>query len=511
MAGRVDVVVIGAGHNGLTTAALLARDGRNVIVLEQRSVVGGLAAGEEFHPGYRHVGLFHDASTLRPHVVRTLGLESFGLVVRDGRSAVLSPDPDGSGIFLGDVARASALGVSEDAERYAAYRAFLDRVRPAVAASLDALPLALDDDSPRAMLGIVSRGLSFRRLGRRDAMELFRIAPMCVADWLGEWFQGARLKALLAGPALTGAWMGPWSPGSNALLLRHEALAGGHVPGGPAAVVAALTRACEAHGATIRRNAPVASIRVSNGSVEGVTLADGETIDAPVVASACDPKTTLRSLMPPRTVTPTLAGHVSHVRTNGTTAKVHLAVRGPVRFAGRPDEDVLFARTGASVDEIERAFDPVKYGEHPERPVLDVAVPTVDDPSLAPEGHAVVSALVHFVPHALCGGWTDARRERLGDCVVAELERVAPGVADRVVAREVLTPADIARTYGVTGGQIHHGEHAIDQLAVRPTLECARFATPISGLYLCGSGSHPGGGVTGGPGALAARVIAGRR
>ena len=253
----------------------------------------------------------------------------------------------------------------------------------------------------------------------------------------------------------------------------------------------------------IRTDAEVRHIRTSGDGVAGVTLADGETIDAPVVAASCDPKQVFLELVDPAVVTPTLNHHVDKLRGSGTTAKVDLAVSGPLRFACRGDLDVERAHVVTTIDDMERAFDATKYGRCSEQPVLDVYTPT----GQAPDGRFVVSIVTHFAPHDLAGGWTDAARERLGDAVVETLARYAPDLAGQVIARRVLTPVDIETRYGVTGGHIHHVEHALDQMVVRPVPQCARYATPIRGLYLCGSGSHPGGGLTGGPGMLASAAI----
>jgi phytoene dehydrogenase-like protein len=257
----------------------------------------------------------------------------------------------------------------------------------------------------------------------------------------------------------------------------------------------------------IRTAARVESIRTGPGGVEGVRLADGETVDASVVAASCDPKTTFLELLDARAVSPRLAGRIAAYRAAGTTAKVNLALSAPLRFAGRPHRTVERAFVTGSLDALERAFDAVKYGEFSVAPALDVLVATGAHPARAPAGHHVVSVVAHFAPFERRGGWTDDAREQLGDAVAAQLELVAPGTAVTTVAREVLTPSDIARRYGTAGGHVHHGDHALDQLFVRPVPECARYGTPIPGLYLCGSGSHPGGGLTGAPGMLAAAAI----
>ena len=499
-----DVIVIGGGHNGLVTAALLAGRGRKVTVLERHAVLGGLAVGDEFHPGFTSAGLLHDTSGVNSRLIEELGLQP----LTAEPPPVLTPQPpdDGPGLLLHrDAGRAAGeieTHSAADARRYGEYRALLGRLRPFTSRLFDREPPAIAGDGA-SLWGLTGRAVSLRRLGRSDMMELLRITPMALADWLGEWFESELLRSTLALPAIAGTRTGPRSPGNVANLLRLDAMAGGAVTGGPAAFIEALADAAQQRCVDIRTDAEVRHVRTSGDGVAGVTLADGETIDAPVVAASCDPKQVFLKLVDPAVVTPTLNHHVDKLRGSGTTAKVDLAVSRPLRFACRPDLDVERAHVVTTIDDMERAFDATKYGRCSEHPLLDVYVPT----GHAPDGHCVVSVVTHFAPHDLVEAWTDAARERLGDTVVETLARYAPDLPGQVVARRVLTPVDIETRYGVTGGHIHHVEHALDQMVVRPVPQCARYATPIRGLYLCGSGSHPGGGLTGGPGMLAAAVI----
>jgi len=503
-----DVIVIGAGVNGLTAAGLLARRGRKVLVVERRDAVGGLASGFAFAPGYRSAGLLHDTTGVRPHVVDALGL---GLSIRPARPSILALGDAGASLMIhgveAEAVRAIAALSAKDAAAWPRFRGFIERIRPVLGRFVDEPPVDLIGIESMGSWDLLKRALRVRRLGADDMMELMRLPPMSVADWLGEWFETDLLKAALALPALTGAFMGPRSPGGNANLLLHECAAGTGVAGGAPALVAALERAARDAGATIRTGAAVEEILLSDGAARGVRLAGGERIASRGVAASCDPRTALLGLLPPGAIAWHTEHRLRHFRARGIVAQVLLALDKAPVFPGAGGVPVEFARTGAGLDDLERAFDAVKYRRCPAAPVLDIHVPTVSAPGLAPEGGAVVSALVHFAPYDPEGGWDDAAHAALADRVIAILERHAPGIASSVVGREVLSPRDIESRYGTTGGHLHHGESALDQILVRPAPECARYATPVPGLTLCGSGSHPGGGLTCAPGALAARSI----
>jgi len=506
-----DVVVVGAGHNGLTTAALLARRGRKVLVVERRDVAGGIASGDEFHPGYRSGGLLQDTTGVRESVVRELALEGHGLRRRDRPHDVLALGDDGRSLFLyGDRERAGeeiARHSEADAAAYPRMLGFVDRVRGALAGFLDEPPLDLIHLESAGVLNLLKRGLGVRRLGRREMLELLRLPPMSVADWLGEWFESDLLQAALALPALAGTNMGPRSPGSNANLLLYLGAARGSVEGGGPALVKALEAAAGEQGVELRCGASVERILCDAEGVRGVLLAGGEEISTRIVAASCDPRHALLDLLSPGTLEHRLERRMRKWRLRGTTAQVLLALSTSPRFAGRENEIVEFARTGSSLDDIERAHDATKYRQASEHPVLELHVPTVSNPDLAPEGHAVLAALVHFAPYDLGDGWSDETRRHLGDRVVEILERHAPGIRESVVGGAVLSPADLEAQYGLSGGHVHHGEHALDQRLIRPAPECVGYRTPVPGLWLCGSGTHPGGGLTCAPGALAAGAI----
>jgi phytoene dehydrogenase-like protein len=515
MNGRSDVIVIGAGVNGLTAAALLAAAGRHVTVVERRPAAGGLAASEEFHPGYRTPGILHDTTGLRRSVVAALGLDGEGLRLAPEPPSVFVPSPGGGGLLLHhDPARAETgiAGASPaDAAAYREHRAFIERIRGAIEPVLDGLPPDLYARGLADFRPFLGRAVALRRLGGKTLTEILRVAPMCVADWLNERFESELLKTAMAQPALTAMFAGPWSPGTAANLLLWESTARGGALGGAWTVARALEGAARAQGVELRLGASVEEVLIEEGRACGVRLAGGETLPAGAVAASCDPRRALLALVPGRYLPHRLESRMRSYRGSGTAAKVHLALSGLPEFAGREGEPFAWVRVGDSLDDLEKAFDPVKYRELGTQFMLEAYAPTLEAPELAPPGGHVLSVLVHFVPYGLEGGWTPSRRQELGDRVVAQLARYAPGLPGKIVGREVLTPVDLEERFGLVQGHLHHGDHALDQLLLRPAPECARFATPIPGLFLCGSGSHPGGGITGGPGALAARAIAGTR
>ena len=509
---RYDAIVIGAGTNGLTAAGLLAKAGRKVVLLERRDRLGGLGALEEFHPGFLTPGLLHDTAGVRRRVADALQLERHGLKWRPDETPVFAPEESGRGLLLfRDPARAAAEIAnhsSRDVDRYAHWRGFLDRIRGFVLRILEEPAPPVSARGLGQMWELASKAIALKRLPDKDLREFLRIGPMCAADWLNEWFESPLLKAALAGPAVSGSWMGPWSAGTVVTLLLQECASGREVEGGPAALTRALEGACRGHGVEIRTSSEARRIRLGSGGAAGVDLVEGGSLEAPVILSSCDPRRTLIDLVAPRDLPPRLELTIRHWRSRGTTARICLALRGPLEFAGRPGGLFEAARTGSELDELERAFDAVKYGEFSRVPILDVRVPTLSDPTLAPPGHHVASILVHFAPYHLNGGWTEERRRALGEAAVARLACYAPDLPERVLAREVQTPADLEERYSLTGGHIHHGEPALDQLfSLRPAASCSRHATPLPGLFLCGSGTHPGGGITCGPGALAASAV----
>lgn len=505
-------IVIGAGHNGLVAGLMLARAGRKVTIVEQRGEVGGLCAASEVHPGYTVPGLLHDTTGVRRKVVDSLGLARFGLEFESEAPSVLAAHSEHRGVVLHAEAKRSRDELEAlhkgDGDGYIEWRGFLSRIRAFVSGVLSEKPPLMRPDSIAELWSLGKTGIGLRRLGKTDMLELMRVAPMCAADWLQESFCHPLPAAALAAPAAIGASLGPWSAGTAASLLLYESVRGPEVKGGPAALTRALQKAFEAAGGQIALESRVVRIRLDHGAVCGVELDGGRFIEAPLAVASCDPKRALLDLVEPATLPLDVEEQVASIRVRGSTAKVNLALDGQIQFRDREGERHARAAVADQLDDIERAFDAAKYRTCSERPHLEVSVPSVDDASLAPPGKDVVSILAHAAPYHVEGGWSREASERFGDAVVEVLERVAPGTRAKIVAREVLSPADLEGRYGLTGGQIHHGEHALDQLLfMRPTPKLARYKTPIEGLYLGGSGSHPGGGVTCQPGALAAEAI----
>jgi phytoene dehydrogenase-like protein len=506
MTASYDAIVIGAGQNGLAAAARLASKKKSVLVLERRDAVGGLSGVLEFHHGFKVPGILHDEGRVSPRLAKQLKLDQHGLEFRDAPPVFLA-EAKGKGILLHDDPEAAKAELSaHDAEAYARYRGFMAKLHPLMDALLSTAPPPLSPSGAGDFWAIARQGLKVWRLGRHDTLELMRVAPMCVADYLNELFQNPLLVEGLAAPAVISTWAGPWSAGTNTNLLLNEASHGREIVGGPAALIAALDKAARANGAEIRTGVEVTRIRVDKNRAQGVTLQNGESVDAPIVIVTSDPKRAFLDLIAPGTLPIRIEDEYRRIRMRGTAAKIHLALDGPLELAARPGQKFEHIRIGGGhIDDLERAFDAVKYKENSKQPHLEIRVPTVADPALAPQGQHVVSILASYVSHDVKGGWTNQRRVNLMEAVLSTLERHAPGVRKRILGQELLTPADLEVKYALTGGQLHHGELALDQMLVlRPTPSAARYATSVAGVFLGGSGSHGGGGVNIAPGVLAA-------
>ncbi len=511
-----DAIVLGAGHNGLAAALRLARAGKSVVLLERRDMLGGVAALEEFHPGFRVPGIQHGTCGLRPRTVDALGLHA-RLAWNARAPAMLAPTESGPGLVFrpGDDAPPDGLdalaSAVEDARAWTEWRAFLQVVRPIVGDLVDAPPPELRG-SFFELLGAARPALALRRLGERTMAELLRAAPMSVQDHLTERFRDPLLVAFLASRGIEGGFLGPRSAGSTALLLLRECAAGPGVRGGASALTEALVAAARAAQVALETSKSVARIRVANGRVQGVELDDGSRFDAPLVVSALGVRTTLLDLVPPGGLPSDARDVALRVRARGNVAALRLALSAPPRWRGRADEAIAHARTAPDATALDRAFDCVKHRRACEAPWLDVYTASLERADLAPPGAASVSVLVHCAARDLEGGWTDERAAELGERVLDELERCAPGVRASVLGRELLTPPAIARRFALDGGHPHHADLGLDQLFLqRPAARFARYRTPIEGLWLAGRSSHPGSDFLGSSGLLAAESATARR
>ncbi len=519
-------MVVGAGHNGLTCAAYLARAGLTVLVLERRDRVGGAADTAEIAPGVRAPVAAHTVGRLRRSVMRDLQLERHGLRLVRPEMLVLSLHPEGRAVRLwADPARTArdlAVWSGRDAEAWVGF----DRKVRALASAMAWLNAMTPPDLRSPSMADAMAGLrlarALRGLGSRAHLrEAIRVLPTAVADFLEDHLVSDAVRGAVAAGAVHLTAMGPRSAGTTAVLLSDIAGTGAGAAGqstsaigGPGAVADALAASARSFGAELRCGAEVERIHTPGDRAEGVVLGGGEEITARVVVSGADPTRTLLDLVDPEVLGPTLGWRAGNIRTPGTVSKVNLALDGLPEFAAAAGERGTALQSGrllvgaTGMGHLERAFDPSKYGGLPDRPFIEATIPTLSDPTLAPDGTHVVSATVQWTPFTLRNGSWDDERERLGDTVVAALEEHAPGFAGRVSARQVLTPTDLERDYGLTGGHPLHAEPGLDQFfAWRPMLGAARYRLPVPGLYLCGSGAHPGGGITGAPGANAAREI----
>jgi phytoene dehydrogenase-like protein len=519
---KYDSIIIGGGHNGLVAAAYLARGGRKVLVLERRELTGGCAVTEEIWPGYRVSTGAYLTSLLQERIVQELELARFGYKVDAKDPAFFSAFPDGRHFFmwqdraktLAEIAKFSR----HDAEVYPAYEDQLERLSQVVEGLLLTTPPAFP---PRAMdlVDYLKLAGKMRGLGPRDMVALVKIFTQSAADFLDQWFESEQVKVTLATDGVIGANGGPRSPGTAYILLHHcmGGVAGhrglwGFVRGGMGAVSDAIAAAARAKGVEIRVNAPVAKVLVHGGRARGVVLENGQEILASTVASNLDPKLTFLKLLDAADLDPEFVSAIRNFRIEGTSCKINLALNGLPEFtayAGAPGpHHKATMHICPSIEYVERAWDDAKYGRPSERPLLELTIPTMYDASLAPPGKHIMGIFLQYAPYTLREGTWDELREPFGDRVISLIEEYAPNIRQIVEHRQVLSPLDLERRFGITGGNIFHGEMSLDQMfMMRPVAGWARYRTPIAGLYLCGSGAHPGGGVMGAPGFNCAREM----
>jgi phytoene dehydrogenase-like protein len=519
-----EVVIVGGGHNALVTAFYLARKGLKPLILERRAIVGGAAVTEEFHPGFHCSTLAHAGGPPLGAIVRDMQLARHGLEKLESPVRVFAPSPDGHSLTIYSDAQRTAGEIGKfsprDAARYVEFSAALGRAAGILAEVLEITPPVIEKPTAEDAWKMLQVGRKVRGLGKKEMMRLIRWGPMAAADFVAEFFETDLLRAVIAARGIFGAAMGPWSAGSTALLLLRAAVDpfpvgnSAQPRGGMGALTAAMASAAKQAGAEIRTGAEVQEILVKDGTATGVRLQGGEEIAAKRVVSGADPRRTFLRLLDPVHLPPSFVVKMQHYRSNGTVAKMNLALDGLPNFSAlknAPDANALLAgriHIGPGIDYLERAFDHSKYGEFSSAPYLDVMIPTLTDPSLAPAGKHAMSICMQFAPYALKNGdWAD-QKGPLASAIIKTLAVYAPDLPGKIVAHQIITPKDLEDVFSLTGGHPFHGELALDQVfTMRPLLDWARYRTPVKGLYLCGSGTHPGNGITGASGFNAAREI----
>ena len=518
MTNSYDAIVIGGGHNGLIHAAYLARAGKKVVVLERRHLVGGAAVTEEIIPGFKFTEFSYVVSLLRPEIIRDLELPRHGLTILplpstftpliNGDYFAAWDDPD---LTRREIYRHSP----KDAEAYDAYSRAMARMAMAVKPILSLIAPDPTSLSPKDLLGLLKLGGHAGSLTEKDFHNLAKLMTMSAADLLEEWFECDPLKGTKSASGIIGTFLGPRSPGTAYVLLHHYMgeidgafRAWGFAKGGTGGISNSIANSARALGVEIRLNASVAHVIVKNGRAVGVALENGDELYAKTISSSLDPKRTFLKLVEARHLPDDFLAAIRRYRTRGSSGKVNLALSELPDFTALPGPGALHRGAisiSPSIDYIERAYDAAKYGELPARPYIDAILPSVIDPDMAPPGQHVMSCFVQYAPYHLNGGWDDAKREAFGDIVVDTLAQYAPNLKRAIVGRQVLVPPDIERITGLTEGNIFAGDLALHQLFfLRPAPGYTDYRTPIRGLWQCGSGTHPGGGIMGANGRLAA-------
>ena len=517
-----DAIVVGGGHNGLTTAAYLARTGLDVVVLERRHVLGGACVTEEVWPGARVSRASYVVSMLQPKIVSDLRLHEFGYRAIPLDPAYAAMTSDGPIFFFNEpdqTAASIAAHSRRDGEVYADFEELFERTAEFLRPMLLREPPAPGSRSPLDIASLVREAARAAGLSKRDVHDLVRIFTMSVGDLLDDWFEHDAVKGSIASSGVVGVWAGPRTPGTAYNLLHHalgelDGMPGvwGQVIGGMGAISQAIARSAEAAGATIRTDAEVASIDVRDGRVVGVTLASGEEILAPVVASGAHPKTTILDLAGAENFPSEIAEDMRRYRTRGGSVKINMVLSEPPRYEGVTEEQHRMLHTTGvnlcpSIDYLERAWQDCLMGRPAAEPYVEAELPSAIDSGLTDDGRWVMTMFTQYGPPEE-EAWEGDARERYADACIEHLARYAPNVPGAILEREVLAPPDLERIFGLQGGNIFQGEQGLDQMAfMRPTPDLSHYATPVHGLYLCGAGTHPGGGVMAAAGHNAARRI----
>jgi len=510
-----DVVIVGGGHNGLICSAYLAKTGRKVLVLEANEKLGGGAATNEFSEGFSVSSCAQWLMQLSPDVSKDMALEKHGLTFAAKNLSTIALDIEGNNITIkGNTIEGESLS-DEDKLAYKDFYKQTTKFSKLLSGAFKRRPPKLVEANLTDRLTLLKLGIDMKLLGKDDMRDLMRIALMNMYDIMEENFDNELLKAALSLDGVMGSHMGPRSPNTVfGYLYRHLSDVFGFtgpavVKGGMGAVGEALSKAAKAAGVEIRSNAKVKNITVDVDKVTGVVLDNGESINAGIVVSNADPKTTFNELVGLRNVETGVARNVHNIRMKGTAAKLHLALKGLPKFTGVSDVDIgnrlLISPT---MNYIEKAFNHAKYGEYSEAPALDISIPTVHDKSLAPNGQHVLSAIVQFAPYDLKEGWCDVNKQTFKQLVIDCIAQYAPGISDLIIDSELLTPVDLEEKFNMKGGHWHQGELSLDQvMMMRPFIGATQYATDVNGLFLCGAGCHPGGGVMGLAGRNAANEI----
>ena len=510
--------MIGGGHNGLTAAAYLARAGKKVLVLERRHIVGGAAVTEEVFPGFKFTVCSYVCSLMRPEVIRELHLPKYGFTVIP-QEAQFIPMFDGNYLLYRgdaeDVHNAVLRFSKRDAEAMPRYDAIMARLAKVIQPMLSVAPPDIGSLNPMELRGLLKLASPRKELTEEELYEFARVMTMSAADYLDEWFETDVLKAALAASGIIGTLLGPRSPGTAYVLIHHSIgeidgayRSWGTVQGGMGAISNAIAASARAFGAEIRTSAEVKSILTRSGRAVGVEMANGEKIYARLVMSNCDPKRTFLKLLEPNDLPQDFVRAIRNFNIEGSSGKVNLALDTHPDFTALPGPGPHLTgdiTIGPTMDYLETAYEDAKYGDFSRRPYADCCIPSMLDPTIAPPGKHVMSMFVQYAPYHLRKGTWPERREEFGDAVIDALEEFVPKIRDIILHRQVLTPWDLEQEFGLTGGNIFHGEITPNQLLFfRPAPGWAQYRTPVKGLYLCGSGAHPGGGVMGAPGRNAA-------
>ncbi len=527
LARSYDAIIIGGGHNGLVCAAYLARAGKSVLVLERRDILGGATVTEEIYPGFKYTVCSYVVSLLRPQIISDLNLPKFGLELLplDG---TMTPMPNGDHLMRWHDSADTRLELmrhsAKDAEAYEEFGRLMHHLAMTIRPMLSTIPPDPFSLSPSNIADLARLGGKFAERGEH-LYDLAKLMTMSSADLLEQWFETPVLQGTLGASGIIGTFLGPRSPGSAYVMMHHymgeidgQFRAWGLPRGGMSGVVNAIADSARYHGAEIRTDAPVSEILIKNGRATGVVLEDGEEIKAPMVASSADPKITFQKLVDQSHLEEDFKASIDRFKIRGSSGKVNLSLDALPEFdclanIGVVGKDAVPYLSGAisispDLEYLERAYDDAKYGNFSRHPYMDIVIPSLIDPSMAPAGKHVMSCFVQYAPYDLAKGTWDDQREAFGDAVVNTIAQYAPNFKSTILHRQIMTPLDLERRIGLTNGNIFHGELSLEQLFfLRPVPGYGRFGTPVKDLYLCGSGAHPGGGVMGAPGKLAADIM----